>query len=83
MLEVLILKNFIAAHGRADYDQSNCFLLQLETFSQNLERLEDIYSTIKQGNIIFGRLERKISAFQRLTGFMLITLGMKLAFEKR
>lgn len=29
-----------------------------EKNQKNLERLEDIYSTIKKGNIIFGRLER-------------------------
>ncbi|NDI33228.1 tyrosine-type recombinase/integrase [Chengkuizengella sediminis] len=30
----------------------------LEKNRKNLERLKDIYNTIKQGNIIFGRLER-------------------------
>jgi hypothetical protein len=30
----------------------------LEKNQKNLERLQDIYNTIKGGNIIFGRLER-------------------------
>ncbi|WP_218007447.1 hypothetical protein [Bacillus cereus] len=30
----------------------------LEKNKKNLERLQDIYNTIKKGNIIFGRLER-------------------------